>query len=170
MITIEFASLHKILESGSLLYRTHLQRKKEKEMAVTDEIPECLQGVANNVIFLDAVRNLEILELLEYNTALRKLSAVQKRHLESLAEGPVFYPPGQRLWRSGTAVENAFIVIGGTVSFVAKRRNAGSVGAGFTSRDNSVSILHWNLFGYLSNFIFFVVPNIILFLIPKEFC
>lgn len=125
-ITIEFAALHRILKSGSLLYRTYLRRKKEKEMAVTDVIPPCLEGVRNCDMFLDAVRNLEILELLEYNTALRKLSAVQKRHLESLAEGPVYYAPGQRIWKSNTPVEKAFIIVCGTVSFVAKRRNAGS--------------------------------------------
>ena len=95
-------------------------------MAVTDEIPEFLEEAANPKLFLDAVRNLEILELLEDNTALRKLSAVQKRHLESLAEGPKYYSPGDRLWRSGAHVENAFIIVGGTASFVAKRRNAGS--------------------------------------------
>ncbi len=80
----------------------------------------------HNDLFLEAVQNLDILELLEYNTALRKLSAVQKRHLESLAEGPKYYAPGQRIWKSNTPVENAFIIVCGTVSFVAKRRNAGS--------------------------------------------
>lgn len=95
-------------------------------MTVTDEIPHCLEGKPNTEMFLDSVRNLEIIELLEDNTALRKLSAVQKRHLESLAEGPVYYAPGQRIWKSNTPVENAFIIVSGTVSFVAKRRNAGS--------------------------------------------
>ncbi len=104
-------------------------------MTVTDEIPQCLEGVPSCEMFLDAVRNLEILELLEHNTALRKLSAVQKRHLESLAEGPVYYAPGKRIWKSNTPVEKAFIIICGTVSFVAKRRNAGS--AAGTKKDYS---------------------------------
>ena len=95
---------------------------------------------------------MEILDLLEHNTALRKLSAVQKRHLESLAEGPVYFAPGQRLWRSGTAVEKAYIIVGGTVSFVAKRRNAGSAGVGFTSRDHCVSV--FNLLFIISFFFF----------------
>eukprot|EP00551_Chaetoceros_affinis_P010448 CAMPEP_0203662688 /NCGR_PEP_ID=MMETSP0090-20130426/567_1 /ASSEMBLY_ACC=CAM_ASM_001088 /TAXON_ID=426623 /ORGANISM="Chaetoceros affinis, Strain CCMP159" /LENGTH=1308 /DNA_ID=CAMNT_0050525513 /DNA_START=591 /DNA_END=4517 /DNA_ORIENTATION=+ len=135
VIIIEFASLHKILKSGSLLYRTYLRRKKDKEMTVYDHIPDCLEGATNKDCFINDVRNLEILELLKYNTTLRKLSAVQKRHLESLAEGPVYFKPGQRLWRSGTAVEKAYMIVGGTVSFVAKRRNAGSAGVGISSRD-----------------------------------
>jgi hypothetical protein len=49
----------------------------------------------------EAVRNLNVLELLDCNSALRKLSAVQKRHLESLAEGPLYFRPGERLWRAG---------------------------------------------------------------------
>jgi CRP-like cAMP-binding protein len=72
-------------------------------------------------------KNLNVLDLLELNSAFRKLSAVQKRHLESLAEGPVSFIPGERLWRAGTAVDKAFIVVAGTVSFIIGRRNAGSV-------------------------------------------
>jgi CRP-like cAMP-binding protein len=74
----------------------------------------------------DALRDLNILELLNCNSALRKLTAVQKRHLESLAEGPIVYQPGERLWRAGTPVDKAFILVSGTASFAPKRRNAGS--------------------------------------------
>jgi len=71
---------------------------------------------------------LNVLELLDCNSALRRLSAVQKRHLESLAEGPVSFQPGERLWRAGAPVDKAFVVVSGTASFVPKRRNAGSAG------------------------------------------
>ena len=74
----------------------------------------------------EALRTLNILELLNCNSALRKLSAVQKRHLESLAEGPVSFLPGERIWRSGAPVDKAFIIVSGTASFVPRRRNAGS--------------------------------------------
>ena len=63
------------------------------------------------------------MELLDLNSALRKLSAVQKRHLESLAEGPIYYAPSQRLWKSGAPVDQAFIVVEGTAAFVTKRTN-----------------------------------------------
>ncbi len=87
-------------------------------------------------MFVDVVRRLEILELFELNSTLRKMTAVQKRHLETLAEGPKYFAPGERLWRVGAQVEHVFIIVGGTVSFVAKRRNAGSA-AGF----DAVSII-----------------------------
>ena len=67
------------------------------------------------------------MDIIEYNSTLRKISAVQKRHLESLAEGPVYYAPGERLWQMGKVVDKAFIIVGGTASFHAGRRNGSSV-------------------------------------------
>jgi len=67
---------------------------------------------------------LNILELIDMNTGLRKLTAVQKRHLECLAEGPIAYNPGERLWKAGAPVDKAFLVIAGTASFVVRRRNS----------------------------------------------
>ena len=125
--------MHRILKNGSHLYRTYLKRKREKEIH-EDDIPECLETAQYPDLYIDAFRNLEVLDLLEYNSTLKKLSAVQKRHLESLAEGPKYFAPGERLWRLGAQVENAFIVVGGSVSFIAKRRNAGSAaGVDFVS-------------------------------------
>jgi len=43
------------------------------------------------------------------------------------------YTPGQRLWKEGSTVDEAFIVIAGTVSFVPKRRHGGSAGAGLVA-------------------------------------
>jgi len=80
----------------------------------------------SNGVFEKAVKSLNIIELLDSNTALRKLTAVQKRHLQCLVEGPTVYAPGQRLWRTGSAVDKAFIIVAGTVSFVPKRRHGGS--------------------------------------------
>jgi hypothetical protein len=95
---------------------------------------------ASTSALLDNVmRNLNVLELLDCNSALRKLSAVQKRHLESLAEGPVSYQPGERLWRAGAPVDKAFVIVSGTASFVPRRRNAGSVGLPTSMKGTSPS-------------------------------
>lgn len=83
-----------------------------------------------------------MIELLDCNTGLRKLSAVQKRHLECLVEGPVVYTPGQRLWRSGSYVDQAFIVVAGTVSFVPRRRHGGSTGNIMVKSQNRVKQTH----------------------------
>lgn len=90
--------------------------------------PEPSSPFTTQQLLADAMRTLNVLELLDCNSALRKLSAVQKRHLESLVEGPMSFQPGERLWRAGTSVDKAFIVLSGTASFVPRRRNAGSVG------------------------------------------
>lgn len=127
VITVEFASLHSILKTGSALYRRYLERKLNQERALRDSQSERISGFTQPELLLDeALKNMNVLELLNCNSALRKLSAVQKRHLESLAEGPIIFQPGERLWRAGTPVDRAFIIVSGTASFVPRRRNAGS--------------------------------------------
>lgn len=120
VITIEYSNLNTILKSGSPLYRKYLARKKQQVAADSDvSIP---YQTAASQMQKEAMKNLNIIELLDCNSSLRKLNAVQKRHLESLAEGPVFFAPGQRLWRAGQTVDRAYIVVAGTVAFVPKRR------------------------------------------------
>jgi len=137
VITIEFASLHYILRSGSPLYRKYLERMASQERAkMLNNIRDSSHhnSGADLSMLADerldkAMQDLNVLELLNCNSALRKLSAVQKRHLESLAEGPRSFQAGERLWRAGTPVDKAFLVVSGTASFVPKRRNAGSAAA-----------------------------------------
>lgn len=126
VITIEISHLHPILKSGSPLYRKYLDRRAQQERAQSLEMADGDHMSATEQLLGEALRNLNILELLNCNSALRKLSAVQKRHLESLAEGPVSFLPGERIWRAGAPVDKAFIIVSGTASFVPKRRHAGS--------------------------------------------
>jgi hypothetical protein len=126
VITVEFAGLHSILKSGSSLYRKYLERKMYQERAKLD-ISSSEQE--NSTMLDDALKDLNVLELLNSNSALRKLNAVQKRHLESLAEGPISFQPGERLWSTGGLVDRAFVIVSGSASFVPKRRNAGSASA-----------------------------------------
>lgn len=131
VITIEFSSLSAILRSGSALYRKYLERKVHQERAMLQDASTSEHhSTTTEQLLDDAMRHLNVLELLNCNSALRKLSAVQKRHLESLAEGPVSFQPGERLWRAGMPVDRGFVIVSGTASFVPKRRNAGSTSAG----------------------------------------
>lgn len=125
VITVEYASLQSILKNGSSLYLKYLERKKYQERAKMD-MSSSEQHSTTEKLLDDALKDLNVLELLNCNSALRKLNAVQKRHLESLAEGPISFFPGDRLWRAGAPVDRAFIVVSGSASFVPKRRNAGS--------------------------------------------
>lgn len=141
VITIEFAKLHNILKrsNGSSLYRKYLARKLDQ--GTNESNSENDVDKKSSPLHVEAVRSLNIIELLESNSALRKLSAVQKRHLESLAEGPVTIPPGKRLWQVGSPVDKSFMIVGGTVSFVQKRRNAPPYSYSHDGQDQP-SILH----------------------------
>lgn len=122
VIKVDFTSLDRILKNDSALYRKYHISLSQQHSCV---IPSVISAKSNGV-FEKAVKSLNIIELLDSNTALRKLTAVQKRHLQCLVEGPTVYAPGQRLWRTGSAVDKAFIIVAGTVSFVPKRRHGGS--------------------------------------------
>ena len=124
VIMVDFSNLYKILWHGSALYRKyHLSLSQQHSC----KIPPTINETATE-IFKNAVENLKVIELLDCNTGLRKLTAVQKRYLECLVEGPMVYTPGQRLWRSGSYVDKAFIVVAGTVLFVPRRRHGGNAG------------------------------------------
>jgi len=138
VIMVDFTNLHTILKNGSALYRKYHLSLSQKH---TCKIPSTINPVAKTM-FKNAVANLNIIELLEINSGLRKLTAVQKRHLECLVEGPTVYTPGQRLWRTGSIVDKAFIVVAGTVSFVPKRRHGGSVGKTLTKAQHRVKQTH----------------------------
>jgi CRP-like cAMP-binding protein len=141
VITIDFPGLHAILKSGSQLYRRFLDRNADQERAKMD-VSSSENHSTTDQLLDDAKKELNVLELLNCNSCLKKLTAIQKRHLESLAVGPISYQQGERLWGAGTPVDKAFIVISGTASFVQKRRNAGSaaVQAGGDVGDASVGV------------------------------
>lgn len=128
VITVEFSSLHLILKSGSALYRKYLDRTLQQKRHLSLEVNSeaSTNSAATHKLLTTALKKLNIIELLDQNSALRKLAAVQKRHLESLAEGPIGFGPGERLWRVGAPVDKAFLVVAGNASFVPQRRNAGS--------------------------------------------
>jgi len=135
---VDFTNLHTVLRNGSALYRKYHLSLSQKHSC---KIPSTINPVAS-AMFKKAVTNLHVIELLESNTGLRKLTAVQKRHLECLVEGPSVYTPGQRLWRAGTIVDKAFIVVAGTVSFVPKRRHGGSAGKSLSKAQHRVKQTH----------------------------
>ncbi|GKY99634.1 hypothetical protein MPSEU_000917500 [Mayamaea pseudoterrestris] len=125
VITIEMQQLHAILKAGSSLYATYLERTVLKQKARDERLGDSWNELdAKNVLY-----DYNVLELLNSNSALRKLNAVQKRHLECLAEGPIAFAHGDRMWRAGTAVDKAYLIVSGSCSFTPKRRNAGSVAA-----------------------------------------
>lgn len=112
--------LHKVLKRGSKLFRKY-QAVKEKQLA--DEAAVRATMVAKNDIELEGTERLQklrgdnLLEVLKFNSSLGKLSAFQKRHLESIAEGPRFFEEGSYLWQTGDTVDFAFLIVSGTALF-----------------------------------------------------
>jgi len=128
VITVEFSNLHAILKSGSPLYRKYLIRSMKQGQADHSSLHGKAENSTQKNLLERAMQNLNLIELIECNSALAKLSAVQKRHLESLAEGPVFYRPDQCLWKAGATADKAFIIVEGAVSFVSKDKSEQKLG------------------------------------------
>jgi hypothetical protein len=124
VITLEFSTLHRILKSGSSLYRKYLKRQKQYDSTSETPAQTNITSPETQHLLNESTRKLNILELIDKNSALKKLTAVQKRHFECLAEGPIAYNPGERLWRAGAPVDKAFLVVAGTSSFVVRRKNS----------------------------------------------
>jgi hypothetical protein len=138
VITIEYSSLHSILKTGSALYRKYLERKTILQIA---KLKGTEAASASMSLEKKDYMEIDVLELLNSNSAFRKLNAVQKRHLESLAEGPVTFAGSDRMWSAGAPVDKAFLIVSGTATFMPKRRNAGSA-VGYVSEEDTPTNLN----------------------------
>jgi hypothetical protein len=152
VILLNMKDLHQILKSGSKLFRKYLTLKEKQaaeEEAMKAQIirTEDLTFQSPNVNGFYQMETVvehqtpnnwyaydSVLEVLKCNSALGKLTALQKRHLESLAEGPRFFECGNYLWQVGQPVEFAFLIVAGTAAFAPKpeddlwRNRRGSTG------------------------------------------
>jgi len=115
VIKIVTAGLYNILKNGSPLFRRYLANKHERPMHSLLETTSELH-----------IANTNLMELFQENSTFSKFSSVQKRHLESLAEGPVAYKKGERMWRAGSVVDRVFIIMAGTATFISRRLSIAS--------------------------------------------
>ena len=58
--------------------------------------------------FVDTISN---------NSVLSKLTPLQKRHLETIVDGPEHFNPGQYFWKVGGPLKFSFIIVQGTAKF-----------------------------------------------------
>lgn len=152
VIMLNMKDLHLILKSGSKLFRKYLSLKEKQ--AVEEEAMKAQMlrnesdgnhfGANGDIHRFDSVAEQQlpshwyaydsVLEVLKCNSALGKLTALQKRHLESLAEGPRFFECNHYLWQVGEPVDYAFLIVAGTATFAQKaddeiwRNRRGSTG------------------------------------------
>merc|ERR1711862_198594 len=59
----------------------------------------------------------DVLDVINFNSVFRSLSAAQKYHLESLAEGPKAYKSSEILWSIGMPVTLSFLIVSGRAKF-----------------------------------------------------
>ena len=57
------------------------------------------------------ITNYNLMELFQENSTFGKFSSVQKRRLESLAEVPMMYKAGERIWHAVSVVDRVFIIM-----------------------------------------------------------
>jgi hypothetical protein len=100
VIVVQMKDLQRILKSGSKLFRKYLALK-----AAQKDTLKPAQAAADS-----------LLEVIRFNSVLGNLTALQKRHLESLAEGPRFFAPGSLLWKIGAPVDFAYLLVSGTAT------------------------------------------------------
>lgn len=100
---------------NTLFYRTNETDDQQTKISYDDYSTTESSRTDRSKQYMD----ISFLDVLRYNSALKKLTAVQKRHLESLSEGPSRYDPGRPIWLAGRPVDFAYLIISGTAFFQA---------------------------------------------------
>ena len=107
--------VQRILKTGSKLFRKYLalqdSQKKKESLSNTpwNSSEHTYLHEAKNGIQRDS-----LLEVIECNSVLSNLTAMQKRYLESLAEGPRYFGAHSLMWKVGDNVDYAYLIVGGT--------------------------------------------------------
>jgi len=116
IISMSLQNLLTILKSGSPLYRKYMAvqeieiRRKlslESNMITLNKNPRD-QNMISPSNFVDTISN---------NSVLSKLTPLQKRHLETIVDGPEHFNPGQYFWKVGGPLKFSFIIVQGTAKF-----------------------------------------------------
>lgn len=113
VIILSMKDVNRILKTGSKLYSKYMALEEEPMMKDDDNLDNYQSCGCRNY------RNAEndnLLNVLQCNSILGSLYATQKRHLESLAEGPRFFAYQDPLWRVGDPVDYAYVIVAGTAT------------------------------------------------------
>jgi hypothetical protein len=111
----------KILKNGSKLFRKYLALQNQQQLDL-----DFHRGMPASSVPKDH----SVLALIQANSVLRNLNANQRITLESLAEGPRYFPINGSLWQHGDPVEYALIIVEGTATMgkvekLFKKKSAG---------------------------------------------
>jgi hypothetical protein len=115
--------IHVILQSGSPSYKKYLAdtkrngEKADKVVGKNLDVVDDEHSMTESTVVSRQSGDTSFLNVLSYNSALTKLSAVQKRNLEFLSEGPLRYERDQPIWSVGQQVDYAYLIVSGTAVF-----------------------------------------------------
>jgi hypothetical protein len=126
VIMLPMRDLEAILKRGSKQYRKYLELQRThavQEAAIMARMRSEEASLSDGLADLSANR---VLQVLQCNFVLGNLSALQKRSLESIAEGPRVFEAGSTLWSIGDRCNYSFLLVAGTVSFKHTNRPRGS--------------------------------------------
>lgn len=113
VIVLKMKDMVRILRAGSKLFRKYATLMEDKE-----ELRD--QAASTNLRYSlqDSVveGSSDSLQVIECNSVLRSLTAMQKRYLESLAEGPRQFASLTPIWKAGDPVDYAYLIVSGTAT------------------------------------------------------
>ena len=118
VITIEFSVLHDILMNGSDLYAKYNERLREQAARDFTSQYKLTEPKINFTAMERAVLNFNLVDLLQHNSTFNKLRAVQKRHMESIADGPFTFEPFEEMWTAGNHIDKVYLIVYGTAKFL----------------------------------------------------
>ena len=126
--------LEPILMRGSTQYRKFLSlQNKYEDAAANDTSFSRIEEDAQTW------RGERVLDNFRFNSVFDNLTALQKRSLEPIAEGPQVFQGGSMLWKIGDKCENGYLIVSGTVSFasLAFQKTKGTITSSLARRQSS---------------------------------
>lgn len=112
VILLKMKDVVRILKAGSNLFRKYVALTEEMEEKWDQTTPSNLRYSLQDAV----ERSSEIMGVIQCNSVLRSLTAMQKRCLESLAEGPKRFASFAAIWKVGDPVNYAYLVVSGSAT------------------------------------------------------
>lgn len=113
VIVLMMKDMLRILVSGSKLFRKYAALVEDQEEQL---LRQTSQRMFHTLQQSMEASTHELLEVIECNSVLRNMTAMQKRLLESLAEGPRFFSAGEFMWQVGDPVDFAYLIVRGSAT------------------------------------------------------
>ncbi len=136
VIVLSMKVVTRILKTGSKLFRKYMSLEEREPR--DGEQAQIMNSFDQRFPRLDNSAD-SIMDALQCNSVLGSLYPMQKRHFESLAEGPRFFAYQSLLWKVGDPVNYAFVILEGTATFGKKPQRVTQVRMGRRGSTGAIS-------------------------------